>query len=429
MLRVARAAPAGIGWELGIAPGDKILTINGNKVNDILDYHFHINCQTVAIEILSANGELTVYDIEKDYDDDLDLEFDFVTRSCANKCVFCFIDQQPPGMRQTLYVKDDDYRLSFLHGNYVTLTNLSEKDLARIIDEHLSPLYISIHATDPTVRRAMLGKDRGRNLVEILERLAANGILFHGQIVLCPGYNDGQVLEQTLSDLLTMANQLLSLAIVPVGLTKHRQGLPQIPSVDPQTAQTTIELADTYRERFYQLTGRRTVYIADEIFLLSGRTVPERKYYEDFSQLENGVGMVRKTLMDLETVAQKPKYKSSFQRVLLLTGTLAAPVLTRAQTVLEAKLAGLELTVKGVENRFLGKTITVAGLLSGSDIIRTLKGESRPPDLLVVPGTAVRAGCFVDDYTLDELTAVARCQVEARETILDLFELLAGGEE
>lgn len=422
MLTIATITPGGGGEELELCAGDRVIAINGFKIKDLVDWHFYIAAEELELEIKTSQGERFIIEVEKDYDDNLGLGFACDPRSCANKCVFCFIDQQPPGLRDTLYVKDDDYRLSFLQGNYVTLTNITKKEKQRIIDERLSPLYVSIHATEPQVRARLLGRTKGGEIMEDLRRFQSHGLEIHGQIVLVPGYNDGPSLTKTLEELLTLGHNLLSLAVVPVGLSRHREGLAALKPVDKQTALAVIEQINYFRHRFIAQTGRATAYAADEFYLLAELPVPETDYYEDFAQLENGIGLIRKTIMDMEVLAEKKPIPSPPASVLILTGMAARGTIVKVSAQLSRLFPNLTFSVKAVENHFLGKGITVAGLLCGGDILRQLELAEKS-DLLVLPGVAVRAGKFIDGVILEEIEE-GFTAATAPETILELFDYL-----
>lgn len=424
MLKIKSVECDGIGADIGLVPGDIIISFNGQSARDVIDYYFNMAGEEVTLRVKTTGAELLDIDIEKDYDEDLGLEFDIRARQCGNKCVFCFIDQQPPGMRQTLYVKDDDYRLSFLHGNYITLTNLGNKDTQRIISEGISPLYISIHATDPVVRAQLLGRAGEFDVLARLRHLKEEGISLHGQIVLCPGYNDGNILAKTLEDLAGLDEHLLSLAVVPVGLTKHREGLAKLRPVDKTVARETISLIDKYQNKFLGKYQRRIVFAADEFYLAAQLPIPPADYYEDFAQLENGIGLIRRMLDQSEHllgIEPTPVAKTS---VLLLTGKAAFNTLEIVSARLMQAMVNLEIIVVAVENQFLGKNITVAGLLAGRDILDKAKNYSGNYDLLVVPGVSTRAGCFIDDLTTDLLSTELDKPVFAPEDLEELITIL-----
>lgn len=423
MLMIKRVEPGSIGAEIGLNPGDCILTLNGHNARDILDYYFHVTGEEVTLKVRTAQGQLVECDIEKEYDEDLGLELAHTPKQCRNKCVFCFIDQQPPRLRKTLYIKDDDYRLSFLHGNYISLTNLSRQDVQRIANEGISPLYISVHATDPAVRASLLGCAQGSNIMELLRELSGAGISFHGQVVLCPGYNDGAVLEQTLEDLATLQDALLSLAVVPVGLTKHRDNLTPLRPVDAQIAQGVIDTISEYQKTFLRRVQRRVVYAADEFFVKAGQSVPEAEYYEDFAQLENGIGLIRRTLIQAEELQQMEAVPSKPNRTLMVTGYAAAPTLQMVAAELMRVFPDTSVDVLAVENEFLGPQITVAGLLAGADILAAVQGAGEF-DLLLVPEVSVRAGCFLDDFNVADLAQTLDKPVQVAADVLDIVTIL-----
>ena len=422
MLKIKSVEPDGIGAALEFVPGDIIISFNGCQARDLIDYYFHMAGEDVSVRLKTADG-LVEFEIDKDYEEDLGLQFEISARQCGNKCVFCFIDQQPQGMRKTLYIKDDDYRLSFLHGNYITLTNLNTRDFQRIIDEGISPLYISIHATDPIARARLLGRKGQFDVMSILNKLKSGGIDFHGQIVLCPDYNDGPILARSLEDLAALEQSLLSLAVVPVGLTRHRDNLAPVQPVNPEVAQETIRLIDGYQTRFLKLYGRRVVFAADEFYIRAELPVPAKDYYEDYAQLENGIGLIRQMLdqsRELET--QKPQPTAEI-KVLLITGQAAESTLTVVSKGVEILFPGLSIVVTAVENRFLGEQITVAGLLAGADILETAARTRADWDIMMVPGVSVRAGCFIDDYTIDQLAKALDKPVYAPEDLTDLVNI------
>lgn len=426
MLKIKSISADSIGAALGLRPGDVITALNGAPARDILDYNFHYPGEQLSVAVETAAGETVEFLIEKEYDEDLGVELDFVPRGCANNCLFCFIDQQPPALRKTLYIKDDDYRLSFLAGNYITLTNLSEQDYQRIIAERLSPLYISVHATDPAVRGQLLGQKRPRPIMAGLHRLAAGGVSFHCQIVLCPGLNDGPVLAGSLRDLCGLGPSLLSLAVVPVGLTKFRERLPLLTPVGPETAISVLALIDSYQERSLAAQGRRLVYAADEFYLAAGRPTPAAPYYEGYPQLENGVGMIRKTLDAAAELSNAPPQSLPPLRMALVTGKAAQETMAAVANSAAKVLPGSKIDVIAVANEFLGPNITVAGLLAGADIKRALAPRAHEWDIVVIPESAVRAGCFIDDWTQARLAQVLDKTVAVAAEPQDLITIAGG---
>lgn len=427
MLKIKSVKPGSIGHQLRLKPGDEIISLNGSDARDIVDYFFHTTGEELTLRVKSAAGKLIVFEIEKGYDEDIGLEIEINPRRCQNKCVFCFIDQQPPDLRRTLYIKDDDYRLSFLEGNYITLTNLREEDITRIIQEKLSPLYVSVHSTDSNIRGQLLGRKQSSDILGILRRFAAAGIDFHSQIVLCPGFNDGDELEKTIADLTALGGSLLSLAVVPVGLTKYREDLTPLVAVDRECARRTIEIIDSFQAKLLGQGGRRVVYGADEFYVKAGLPVPGDEYYEDYPQLENGVGMIRKTLLQAEDLHNLPQQPIPPFKLLLITGIAARETMEGVSKIFMALRPGLEIQVVAVENSFLGPEITVAGLLAGADIFRAVSSVPGTWDALAVPEVAVRAGCFLDDWTREKLALAVDKAVYIAEDLMDIITLSGNG--
>lgn len=424
MLKINAVTPGGTGARLGLEPGDAVVAVNGSEIRDIIDYYFHITDECVELRVDKAGRGQVSLSVCKAYEDDLDLEFALNVRLCANNCLFCFVDQQPPGLRDTLYIKDDDYRLSFISGNYVTLSNLREGEAERIIAQRLSPLHVSVHATDPRVRGKLLGKTGDSDIMGMLRQFGAGGIDFHCQVVMCPGINDGPVLEQTLSELSVLGKHLLSLAIVPVGLTRHRQTLYPLKPVGRELARRTIELVDRFQARFFASVGRRTVYAADEFFVKAGLAIPPTVYYEQFSQLENGVGMMRRALDQLEQLARLRQRKVPSQRVVLVTGRAAYAVVCAVAAAVEDKLLGLTLPVLAVDNCFFGSEVTVAGLLAGADVGQALSRLDYSWQAAVLPEACVRAGQFIDGWSVEQLAQTVDRPLLVADDPLDLVEKL-----
>jgi len=422
MLRIKSVEAGNIGEELGLEAGDIIISLNQKPARDILDYYFHTTGEELELRVKTQRGQLLDLEIEKEYDEDLGLNLDIRARQCRNKCVFCFIDQQPPKLRRTLYIKDDDYRLSFLDGNYISLTNLHPRDVQRIIDDKISPLYVSVHATDPVVRARLLNSS-GPEVMKLLGEFAQAGIAFHCQIVLCPGYNDGKVLEHTLSDLGSLGENLLSLAVVPVGLTRHREKLTPLEPVNREIAREVIQIIDSYQARFLKSLGRRVVFAADEFYVKAEMPIPEEDYYEDFAQLENGIGLLRKALSQLPALESLEITRTAPCSILIVTGNAAASTIESMARAVMQVFPDISIQVRPVENRFLGPMITVAGLLAGEDIQEEAR-DNPDWDLLLVPEAAVRAGCFIDDYTLADLASALDKPVYAAGDVFDLITII-----
>jgi len=396
---VASGSPAAAA---GIEPGDRLVAIDGRPVRDYIDYRFLAAEDRVEVEVVKPDGTSRAAIVEKHPDQDLGLEFgsDLFDgmRICRNRCLFCFYDQLPKGLRRSLYVKDDDFRLSFLHGNFVTLTNLSRADSARICEQRLSPLYISVHATDVEVRRRILGNPRAANIVTLMRRFARCGIQMHAQIVLCPGVNDGSILDQTVRDLSNLHPAVLSIAIVPVGLTAHRGGLPKLRPVAAAAAQEVIARGRAWQGQFLAQLGSRLVYAADEMYLLAGEEFPPADEYEGFPQCDNGVGMARLFLDELEA--------TDFSRAARLAVTLVTGVLARGlveQMATRMHEHGVSADVVAVDNRLLGPSITVAGLMAGEDVAAALEGQPLG-DVIALPSAALRDCEFLDSVKTEELS-------------------------
>jgi len=374
---VATVSPEGIAAEIGVEPGDILLSINGYPLRDVIDYRFYTAEEELSVMVV-RNGTEHIIAIERDYDESLGIEFVEPVfdgmRVCHNNCPFCFVNQMPKGMRRSLYIHDDDYRYSFLLGNFVTLTNLDEADWQRIQEQHLSPLYVSIHATDVTLRRQLLGNPHAGDIMVELRRLMEWGIQVHGQIVLVPGMNDGQALRDSISDLLSLDPGLSSLALVPVGLTsRHRKGLrPLTPQEATQVVDVAASFAPTIREQY----GRTWLYPSDELYLLSQRPLPEADFYDDPAQRENGVGLVSELLDDWNMLFDEEDWNAStFEVGTHLTwvcGTLIAPTLEQIARLLCSK-SGIQVDVVPVMNHFFGPTVTVSGLLTGHDVLSALQ--------------------------------------------------------
>ncbi|MFN0150813.1 MAG: DUF512 domain-containing protein [bacterium] len=412
--------------EFPLAPGDEILEVNGQPVRDRVDYRFLEADEVLEIRYRSAGGAEQRLTIEKDPDLDLGLEFDEAKiRECHNKCPFCFVDQSPrSGVRKELDIRDDDYLLSFEHGNFITLTNLKEWEFQRILDQRLSPLYVSVHATDPEARRRLVVHKNAGQIMTLLKRLAAGGIRMHTQAVICPGWNDGEIMEQTIRDLAALQPEIETLAIVPVGLTAHREGLPHIDPITPAMASAMLAQIAQWQERFLRDNDTRFVFPADELFLLAGEDVPGAAYYEGFPQEENGVGMTRRFLDEFARASRRlPERVPRATRIAWVTGALAAPVMRARVMPRLARVGGLAAQLIEVENAFYGPSVTCAGLLSGEDIASALEhaGEF---DAVLLPGNVLNADeLFVDSMPLDAVRARVRGPIViASSGLAELFE-------
>ena len=401
MVRIAEVLPGSIAEELKLRIGSRIVRINGEPVRDVIDFRFLEADGRVELEVGHDAGERVLYEIEKDAGEGLGVvPAPDAVRECANKCVFCFIDGNPPGVRESLHLRDDDFRLSFTYGSYVTLTNLGPKGFQRLIDQKLSPLYVSVHATEPEVRMRLLGVPRGGEIVEQLRALTAAGIEVHTQIVLCPGWNDGAHLERTLADLWELGPNILSLSVVPVGLTRYNVDRPVRP-LTPEEAGEAIEQVDAARRLALAERGTGWAYVGDEMFLLAGREVPPASYYDDWPLTENGVGAVRQVLADAESLIADPPGLTGL-RVAVVTGTRMAEVLAPLMPRIAAA-TGAAVTLLPVTNRLFGATVTTAGLLPGADIQDALLSAG-PFDAVLLPAEALNDdGLFIDSVPFGDL--------------------------
>ncbi len=387
-----------------IRPDDKILKINDRDINDLLDYQYATADDFLEILVEKKDGSqiLVEYDSYEHGPLDIDLATDTVKR-CKNRCVFCFVHQLPRGLRKSLYVKDEDYRLSFTHGNYITLTNLEESDFRRIEEMHLSPLYISVHATDEALRRRMLRKKDAPDLMPQISRLAGAGIEMHTQVVLCPGINDGDAFERTIHDLAGFNPSVKSVSAVPVGLTRHRRNLPELRRFTRNEASCVMQQIDIMQRQFSDRFQSRFVFPSDEFFLMVGRDIPPRKYYEDFPQIENGVGMIRQLISTrkLPQIRLKKKLRCG-----VVTGILAKQFLP---VILQTKLASVsnfDYEIIPVKNRLMGADVTVSGLLGGEDIFETLRNSRAKMDMIILPPNCLNDdNLFLDGWRPQDIEA------------------------
>jgi len=421
-LLVETVSAGSIADELGIEPGDRLLSINGNLLRDIIDYSFFSSAdEELLLEVIKADGELWELEIDRDPDEPLGLFFDAPKPArCSNNCLFCFVHQLPKGLRKPLYVKDEDYRLSFLNGNYVTLANLKPTELSRITSQRLSPLYISVHATNPVLREQLLGRSKIPPIMDQLQKLAAVRIAMHTQVVLCPDLNDGIELEKTVTDLASLYPAVQSLAIVPLGLTSHRKHLPQLKAVDREYARSFITAWEPRAKSLKKKLGEPFLFLADEFYLKAGLPFPAIKEYGDFPQIENGVGMVPLFMRDSERILKKARYIGNF-KVTVVTGVSAFGFVTDFTDKLAEK-TGIQIVTAAVENRLFGSSITVSGLVSGKDILFAMDGKDAGKALLI-PDVMLKEGegMFLDDLALEELGAKLSCRVIVFESSPDGF--------
>ena len=408
-----------IAEEMEIRAGFRLLSVNGKPIEYIFDYRFLIDDTYVELEIEDSEGEVCIYEIEKDYDEDPGLEFGSGLmdeyHSCTNRCIFCFIDQMPPGMRDTLYFKDDDSRLSFLQGNYVTLTNMKSKDIDRLIAYRMEPINISVHTTDPELRCKMLHNRFAGQVLSYIDRLFTAGIRMNGQIVLCKGINDGLQLEKTIQDLSSYIPCMESVSVVPVGLTRFRDGLFPLEPFNKVDAKAVIECVEKWQEKLYNTYGIHFIHASDEFYLLAGMNMPEEERYDGYLQLENGVGMIRLLFeefmqaVDTRINNNSMELKAGSPRsITVATGMSAAPFIQRLCNYATDKLqqtgtsgcTDLTIKVQPITNRFFGENITVSGLICGKDIIDQLRNQPLG-DALLLPVNMFRAG---EEYFLDDVT-------------------------
>ncbi len=422
----------------GIMSGDILHTVNGNEINDVLDYRFYLTERRVEL-VLSRNGEKYDVTIKKGEYDDIGLEFETALmdekHSCRNGCIFCFIDQNPKGMRDSIYFKDDDSRLSFIHGNYITLTNMQDSDIARIIKMRISPVNVSIHTTDPELRVRMMKNKRSGDVLKYLDDFKEAGLSMCGQIVLCKGVNDGDALLRTLTDLSAYYPEMGSVAIVPAGLTKHRDGLYPLADFTPEEAGAVIDMIDSIADKQYEIYGSRQFFASDEFYLKAGREIPDTEYYEDYPQIENGVGMLRSFSdefgMAVEDIEQLTSSFKGERRVTVATGVSAYDMIKSFADKLMKMCQGLTVNVVKIINNYFGDSITVSGLLTGKDICEQLSGIERG-ELLLLPSSCLREEeCdFLCGMSADELSdklgvdiyAVGNDGFEFAEAVLGIYE-------
>jgi len=407
-----------IAEELEIEKGDEILSIDGCKMLDMIDYNFYMKSELITVEIKKLNGEIEEYEIEKDFDEDLGIVFESAVfdkiKPCLNHCIFCFVDQQPKGLRNTLYVKDDDYRLSYLQGTYITLTNLKDEDKERIKRMHLGPFYVSVHTTNPELRTKMLRNPNAGKALENLKWFRKNKIPFHAQIVLCPGINDGAELERTLSDLAELKNTVLSVAIVPVGITQFRQenNLNNLKRVDKKCARETIDIASKYKR----------ICCSDEFFLLADYPIPPSKYYGNFNQLDDGVGALRLTLDDFKNLPLPKKISKPYK--MIFACSYAAKNMLEVISVKLNKIKNLTVEVHPVKSEYWGQDITVAGLITTDDLIRTVKNVDC--DMVVIPSVMLRpySEDFLDGKNLTYVKEKSGKNFYVQQNIYSLKEVV-----
>ena len=405
---ISKVLPGSIGEELELEPGDVLVSINGQQVEDVFDYRYLMNDEVVELLIRKKNGEEWELEVEKDYEDDLGVEFENSLmddyRSCSNHCIFCFIDQMPPNMRETLYFKDDDSRLSFLQGNYVTLTNMSEYDLDRIIKFHLSPINVSFQTMNPELRCKMLHNRFAGDALKKVDKLYQGGVIMNGQIVLCKGVNDRDELEYSLEKLSEYAPVLQSVSVVPVGLSKYRDGLYPLEPFDREDAEYLIEQVERWQKIMMERHGIHFIHASDEWYILAGKKLPEETRYDGYLQLENGVGMMR--LLETEVKERLAGLEGDDREFTasVATGKLAAPFIQQYMKLIQEKFPNIKVNVYTIRNDFFGERITVSGLITGADLREQLKDRELGEKILI-PCNMLRSGedVFLDDLTVDDI--------------------------
>ena len=402
---ISGIVPGSIAEEMEIQPGDLLLRIDDMEIEDILDYQFYAEDEELTLLIRKPDGEEWELEIEKDYGEDIGLIFDNGLmdeyRSCSNRCIFCFIDQMPPGMRETLYFKDDDARLSFLQGNYITLTNLKKKDMERIVRYHLSPINVSVHTTNPRLRRRMLHNRFAGDALKKIDYFYEHGIEMNGQIVLCKGYNDGEELQSTLRDLVKYCPVMRSVSVVPVGLTKYREGLCGLEPLTAEDAGKTIDFIEEVQKSCMERFGLHFVHASDEFYILAGRKLPEEERYDGYLQLENGVGMLRLLMEETKAALAGIEGDGRRETLTVATGKLAFPYMKVCLDWIGEKFPGIHVNLEPIRNDFFGEMITVSGLVTGQDLIAQLKGKELGSRLLI-PANMLRSKeeVFLDDVTV-----------------------------
>ena len=401
---------------LGVRAGDTLVAVNKNEIRDVLDYRFYITDRNITLSLVREDGEEYEVSLRKREYDDVGLEFETPLmdkkHTCKNKCIFCFVDQMPKGLRETLYFKDDDSRLSFLHGNYITLTNMTDEDIDRIIKMHISPINISVHTTNPELRVKMMKNKRSGEVLSYLRRLADAGISLCTQLVLCPGINDGEELMRSMHDLVALCPSLISCAAVPVGITKFRDGLYPLRTYTKEEARVVIETVNSFGDYCRKEYGSRIFTAADEFYLKAEMDIPSEEYYEDYPQLENGVGLIRSVKEDLRyyLADSEPFELKKDRRVLAVTGVAAYPTVCELSEMIKEKADRLCVDVLCVKNDFFGETVTVAGLLTATDIEKAVKEHIKNTgasyDALIIPDAALKADedVFLDGVSLTSLS-------------------------
>ena len=445
--RILKIYPGSLAEELELVPGDKLLEINGIKLRDIIDVSFAFADEEIEMLVEHEDGQQEVYEFDKDYDEELGVEFESAVfdgiRHCANNCLFCFVDQVAPDMRESLNIKDDDYRMSFLYGNFITMTNMVDADFQRIKQYHLSPLFVSVQCTNPDLRQKLLRCRTAGNLSAQLDKLEAADVEYHTQIVLCRDLNDGEELERSLRDIVARQPHALSVAIVPVGLTRFRQDCYPLKSFDKESAARVVEQVEAYQRQQREKDGRPFIYLADEFYLLAGRELPPAEYYDGFPQLDNGIGLARNFMEEFAAaVAEADDSKAALAahkqqdnsdnraklRLAVGSGTSISPLMAELAESISG--AGEQVTMVPVPNHHFGTTVNVSGLLTAKDMLAALQDVAGKVDGILIPESALRTGdnVFLDDVSLSDFCARLPCRVETVGSGREYFHALTDWE-
>lgn len=445
--RILKIYPGSLAEELELVPGDKLLEINGNRLRDIIDVSFAFADEEIEMLVEHEDGQQEVYEFDKDYDEELGVEFESAVfdgiRHCANNCLFCFVDQVAPDMRESLNIKDDDYRMSFLYGNFITMTNMVDADFQRIKQYHLSPLFVSVQCTNPDLRQRLLRCRTAGNLSAQLDKLEAADVEYHTQIVLCRDLNDGEELERSLRDIVARQPHALSVAIVPVGLTRFRQDCYPLKSFDKESAARVVEQVEAYQRQQREKDGRTFIYLADEFYLLAGRELPPAEYYDGFPQLDNGIGLARNFMEEFAAaVAEADDSKAALAahkqqdnrdnraklRLAVVSGTSISPLMAELAESISG--AGEQVTMVPVPNHHFGTTVNVSGLLTAKDMLAALQAVAGDVDGILIPESALRTGdnVFLDDVSLSDFCARLPCRVETVGSGREYFHALTDWE-
>lgn len=445
--RILKIYPGSLAEELELVPGDKLLEINGTRLRDIIDVSFAFADEEIEMLVEHEDGQQEVYEFDKDYDEELGVEFESAVfdgiRHCANNCLFCFVDQVAPDMRESLNIKDDDYRMSFLYGNFITMTNMVDADFQRIKQYHLSPLFVSVQCTNPDLRQRLLRCRTAGNLAAQLDKLEAADVEYHTQIVLCRDLNDGEELERSLRDIVARQPHALSIAIVPVGLTRFRQDCYPLKSFDKESAARVVEQVEAYQRQQREKDGRTFIYLADEFYLLAGRELPPAEYYDGFPQLDNGIGLARNFMEEFAAaVAEADDSKAALAahkqqdnrdnraklRLAVVSGTSISPLMAELAESISG--AGEQVTMVPVPNHHFGTTVNVSGLLTAKDMLAALQDVAGKVDGILIPESALRTGdnVFLDDVSLSDFCARLSCRVETVGSGREYFHALTDWE-